>query len=40
MRLILPEDAELSGGKIEVKFTTPPSEGAVEMARGEFPVPQ
>ncbi|MCK4868350.1 MAG: hypothetical protein KAT39_09880, partial [Alphaproteobacteria bacterium] len=40
MRLILPEDTELSGGKIEVKFTTPPSEGAVEMARGEFPVPQ
>lgn len=40
MRLILPEGAALSGGKIEVKFTTPPSEGAVEMARGEFPVPQ
>ena len=32
MPLTLPEDVELSGGKIEVRFTTPPTEGAVEMA--------
>lgn len=40
MQLTLPEDVELAGGKIAVKFTTPPSEGAVEMASGEIPVPQ
>ena len=40
MQLMLPEGTELAGGKIEVKFTTPPSEGAVEMATGEFSVPE
>lgn len=39
MRLTLPEDMKLSGGKIGVTFTTPPSESAVEMATGEFSVP-
>jgi P pilus assembly chaperone PapD len=40
MPLTLPEGVELSGGNIAVTFTTPPSEGAVEMATGEYPVPQ
>jgi P pilus assembly chaperone PapD len=40
MPLTLPEDVELSGGKIEVKFVTPPAEGAVEMASGDYSVPQ
>jgi len=40
MPLTLPEDVELSGGNITVKFITPPSEGAAEMTSGEYPVPQ
>jgi hypothetical protein len=39
MQLTLPEGVELNGGKIVVKFSTPPSEGAVEMAIGEFTLP-
>lgn len=40
MPLTLPEGVELAGGKIKVTFTTPPKEGAVELATGEHPVPQ
>lgn len=40
MKLTLPEGLKLSGGKVEVVFTTPPSQGAVEIARSEFSVPQ
>ncbi len=40
MPLTLPEGVKLSGGKIAVTFTTPPLEDAVEMATGEFAVPQ
>ena len=40
MQLSLPEGMELSGGRIAVTYTTPPSEGAVEMAVGEYTVPQ
>jgi len=40
MPLTLPEGVVLSGGTITVSFTTPPSEGAVEMTKGEYAVPQ
>lgn len=40
MQLNLPEGVELSGGKIEVVFTTPPTENSVEIAKGEVSVPQ
>lgn len=39
MSLTPPDGVKLSGGKIAVSFTTPPSEGAAEIARGEFAVP-
>jgi P pilus assembly chaperone PapD len=40
MQLTIPEGVELAGGNIKVSFTTPPSEGSVEMATGEHTVPQ
>ena len=40
MPLTLPDGVKLSGGKIAVTFTTPPSQGATEIAKGEFAVPQ
>jgi len=40
MQLTLPQGVELSGGKIEVAFTRPPSEDSVEIARGEFSLPR
>ena len=40
MPLTLPAGMELAGGKIVVRFTTPPSEDAIELATGEFRVPQ
>ncbi len=39
MRLTVPEDVELATGRIEVTFSTPPPEGAVLMASGEFAIP-
>lgn len=39
MRLTVPEDVELATGKIEVTYSTPPPEGAVLMASGEFAIP-
>jgi len=40
MPLTMPEGVELAGGNIKVSFTSPPPEGAVELATGEHPVPQ
>lgn len=39
MRLTVPEDVELATGRIEVTYSTPPPEGAVLMASGEFAIP-
>ena len=39
MRLTVPEDVKIAGGRIEVTYSTPPPEGAVLMATGEIAIP-